>query len=92
MSARSFNFSEPAELFSGSKWGGRPAAITYRRFDAAADAIRYVVEELSDVSRRACVLEVDESRFNHLEIRKLYNSRGYPLPRRSGKDKDATQT
>ena len=90
MSARNFNFSEPAELFSGSKWGGRPAAISYQRFDAAADAIRYVVEELSDASRRACILEVDESRFNHIEIRKLYDSSKYPLPRRSGKDKDAT--
>ena len=90
MSVRNFDFSEPAELFSGSKWGGRPPAITYQRFDAAAEAIRYVVEELSDVGQRACVLEVDESRFSHKEIRKLYNSRNYPLPRRLGKDKDGS--
>jgi hypothetical protein len=90
MGARSFNFLEPAELYGGSSRGNRPTAITYRRFDAAAEAIRYVVEELSDASRRACILEVDESRFNHIEIRKLYDSRNYPFPRRLGKDKDAT--
>lgn len=84
-----FNYSDPAELYGGSNWSKRPAAVTYRRFDTAAEAIRYAVEELSDSGRRACVLEVDENRFNHIEIRKLYDSGDYPLSRRTGKDENA---
>jgi hypothetical protein len=90
MSTANFNFSEPAELYGGSNWSGRPTAVTYRRFDRAADAIRYAVEELPGALRRACILEVNEDRFNDIEIRKLYDSRGYPLPRGTRKDKDAT--
>jgi hypothetical protein len=88
-SATNFDFSEPAELYGGSNWSGRPTGVTYRRFDTAAEAIRYAVEELSGASRRACVLEVDEKRLNHAEIRRLYDSGDYPLPRGAGKDNDA---
>lgn len=90
MNATEFNFSEPAELFGGSSRMGRSTGVTYRKFDTAADAIRYVVEELSEATRRAYVLEVNEDRFNHMEIRKLYDSSEYPLPRVTGKDRDAT--
>ena len=90
MNKSKFEFSEPAELYGGNRWGGRPTSITYRRFETAADAIQYAIEELSSPLRRACVLEVNENRFSHSEIRKLYDSRGYPLPRRIGKDEDAT--
>lgn len=92
MSTRDFNFSEPAELyFSGASRWGRTAGVTYRKFDAAAEAVRYAVETLAGNSRRTCVLEVNEARFNHGEIRKLYDSGDYPLPRQTGKDADGTQ-
>lgn len=90
MSAREFNFSEPAELYGGGKSSGWRTSIRYQRFDAAADAIRHAVEELSDASARGCVLEVNEGRFDHTGIRKLYNRSDYPLPRPSGKDKDSS--
>lgn len=90
MSSTEFNFSQPAELFGGTPWTGRRAGITYRRFDTAAEAIRFAIEELSGPSGRSCILEVNETRFNHAEIRRLYGSRSYPLPRASGKETDAT--
>lgn len=88
--APGFDFSEPAELYCGSGRGGRTTGMTYRRFDATADAVRYVVEELSGIAQRGCVLEVNESRFNHLEIHKLYNRSDYPLPRQAGKETNGT--
>lgn len=90
MHSTEFNYSEPAELFGGTPWVGRRAGIKYRRFETAAEAIRFAVEELSGPSGRSCVLEVNESRFNHEQIRRLYESRGYPFPRRPGKETDAT--
>lgn len=85
-----FDYSEPAELFGGGRWTGRPAMISYRRFDTSAEAIRFAIEELDEAARRPCVLEVNEKRFDHADLRRLYDSRRYPLPRESGKDDDAT--
>ena len=94
ISAARLDFSEPAELFGGRSWNRRPASLTYRRFDTAAEAIRYAVEVLFSAGQPACVLEVNEKRFNPIEIRKLYNSGDYPLPRKTekpaAKDADAT--
>ena len=90
MSAKQFDYSAPAELYGGSAWSGGPSAITYRRFDTAAEALRYAIEVLKGSSQRACVMEVNEQRFNHMEIRKLYDASGYPLARKTRKDKNAT--
>lgn len=90
MSGGDFDFSEPAELYGGRNWKGGPAALTYRRFDTAAAAIQFVVEELSGTLRRACVLEIDEKRFNYREIQRLYDRTDYPLPRMTGKETNAT--
>ncbi len=90
--AAKFNFSAPAELYGASTRGGWAPGVKYRRFDTAAEAIRHVVEELSGAGRRTCVLEVNEKRFNHIEICNLYDSSTYPLPRRDRKDTDAPKT
>ena len=90
MATTEFNYSEPAELFGGAPWVGRKAGMKYRRFDTAAEAIRFAVEELTGPSGRSCILEVNESRFNHAQIRSLYDGCGYPLPRRLRKENDAT--
>lgn len=83
--AAKFDFSEPAELFGGGSWAGRPTTISYRRFETAAEAVRFAMEELDDRARRPCVLEANERRFNHTEISKLYDRRDYPLERLKGK-------
>src|SRR5262245_22439175 len=78
----SFDYQAPAELFpSRSKKGNRPAG--YRRFDTAAEAIRFAIEEMSPVLLLGTVLEVDEERFDGDAIRKLYDSAEYPLTRKA---------
>lgn len=79
----SFNFQAPAELFpSRSKKGGRPAG--YRRFDTAAEAIRFAIEEMPGELLLGAVLEVDEERIDGMGIRDLYDSPKYPLHRKTG--------
>jgi hypothetical protein len=56
--------------------------VTYRRFDSGAEAIRFAIEELPSDVLFGTVLEVNEQRFDATQIRKLYESKAYPLQRR----------
>jgi len=75
-----FDYGAAAELFPAGKERGRPA-VTYMRFVAAAEAIRYAVEEIPTSSFRGTFLEVNEERFDSNGIRRLYDSTEYPLSR-----------
>lgn len=78
-----FNFSAPAEIFAGKGRGVGRRPMTYRRFSTGAEAVRYAIEALPAGILDGTVMEVDEARFSAGDIRRLYESPGYPLPRPS---------
>ena len=77
---RKFDFTAPAELFPSRN---RKIAnkVRYRRFDTAADAIRFAVEELPEPLLLGAYIEINEARLGHKDIRALYDCESYPLPK-----------
>jgi hypothetical protein len=75
-----FDYNAEAELFPNRGMRGRP--IGYRRFNRAADAIRFAIEELPPQALVGAWLEVSEERFDAAGIRRLYDRPDYPLDRR----------
>ena len=78
----SFDYGASAELFA-PRSGARRKIIGYRRFETAAEAIRFAIEELRPEVLGATYLEVEEERYDAPGIRQLYASDAYPLPRRT---------
>jgi hypothetical protein len=74
-----FDYNAPAELFPSRSRKGR--SITYRRFDTAAEALRFSIEQVPESALLGAYLEVNEARFGLAEIRFLYESPAYPLAR-----------
>jgi hypothetical protein len=77
-----FDYAAPAEIYACRSRGSSPRPVTYRRFDSGAEAIRYAIEELPSEVLFGTVLEADDQRFDAANIRKLYDSKAYPLQRR----------
>lgn len=77
-----FDYSAPAELFPSRN---RKIAknVKYRRFDKAADAIRFAVEELPEPQLLGAFIEINEQRLGHKDIRELYESEDYPLAKKA---------
>jgi hypothetical protein len=73
-----FNYSAPAELFP-SRNRKVASKIKYRRFDKAADAIRFAIEELPEGLLLGAYIQIDDNRLGHQDIRTLYESDRYPL-------------
>jgi hypothetical protein len=80
--AKAFDYSASADLFSMTNRNGRRQPLGYRHFESAAEAIRYAVEEIPTQNFIGTLLEVDESRCDSKEIRRLYASPGFPLVRK----------
>jgi hypothetical protein len=73
----SFDYSAPAELFLSKPAKG--SRTKYRRFATAAEALRYVVEDLRTPKDFGAHLEVGDERFDSSEIQRLYDAEDYPL-------------
>jgi len=73
-----FDYAAPAELFP-SRNRKIATKVKYRRFDSAAEAIRFAVEELPEPQLLGAYIEIDEERIGHQDIRALYESENYPL-------------
>jgi hypothetical protein len=68
-----FDYAALAELYPTRSSKRRAGSLTYKRFEVAAEAIRFAVEELPSEFLLGTYLEVEEERF--------YESKDYPLPR-----------
>jgi hypothetical protein len=75
----SFDYDAPADFFPARSRKGR--SVSYRRFDRAAEAIRFAVEELQPTMLVGAYLQVEDERFDSDQIRELYQSAAYPLER-----------
>ena len=75
-----FDYSAPAELFL-SRSRASKSRPKYKRFDTAAEGVRFVVEDLPVAVSPGAYLLVEGARFGVEEIRDLYQNAKYPLSR-----------
>ena len=76
----SFDYGASAELFM-SRSRAAKRRPKYKRFDTAAEAVRFVIESLPAAVLPGTYLLVEGERFGADEIRYLYDGAGYPLCR-----------
>ncbi len=79
-----FDYGLPAELFTARRKGRPRQRVGYRRFDTAAEAIRFAVEDFPAIRTLGAWMQVGDERFDSDEIHRLYDSDDYPLQRRTG--------
>ena len=76
-----FDYNAGAGLYQ-CKTINRRGSLGYKRFDSVAEALRFAIEDMPASLLRGSVLEVEEARFDGLQMRKLYEADAYPLTRR----------
>ena len=76
-----FDYNALAELYPARSWKGGAGRVTYKRFEVASEAVRFAIEELPPQALLGTYLEVEEERFDSRQIRRLYDSKEYPLRR-----------
>src|SRR3954471_1585902 len=78
-----FSYNTAAELFPAAIRKKKRAGFASRRFDTAAAAVQFAIEQLPADSLNGAYLQVDEARFDQSGIRSLYDSADFPLARRA---------
>lgn len=76
-----FDYSAGAGLYP-CKTVRRTSRLRYKRFESAAEALRFAIEEMPVSMLRGSVLEVEEDRYDGQQMRRLYEAEAYPLQRR----------
>ncbi|QPB23386.1 hypothetical protein [Rhizobium sp. 007] len=76
-----FDYSAAAGLYP-CKTVRRTSHLRYKRFDSAAEALRFAIEDMPVSMLRGSVLEVEEARFDGQQMQTFYEADAYPLPRR----------
>lgn len=76
-----FNYLARAELFLGSDWNTATSSGS-RSFRNVANALRFAFEEAAPVSLRGARIRIGERQFAGNQLRALYASPHYPLPRK----------
>jgi len=77
-----FSYQTSAELFPAAIRKKKRSGFAYRRFDTAAEAVRFAIEDMPADLLNGAYLQVEEDRFDHSGIRSLYDSADFPLQRR----------
>ena len=77
-STADFDYSAPAGVFTRMRYG-RGGTAKYRRFNTAAEAIRYAIEELPTQLLPGITMEVGEETLDHQQIMRLYEDPRFPL-------------
>lgn len=86
-----FSYDTAAELFPAAIRKKKRTGFAYRRFNTAAEAVRFAIEDLPADLLNGAYLQVDEARFDQNGIRALYEHEDFPLERRAAKsDNEAT--
>jgi hypothetical protein len=73
-----FDYGAPAKLFVANIKSTK-GKISHKRFETAAEALRFAVEQIPAPALSGMYLEVNEARFGSQEIQYLYANVGYPL-------------
>lgn len=80
-STEGFDYGAPAGVFTRAAHGRRGGGAKYRRFESAAEAIRYIMEELPPPLWPGITVEIGDETLDHRRILELYSSGAYPLQR-----------
>ena len=81
MTSPPFDYDASAEIYPSRARGSRRHPVGYKRFDSAAEALQFAIEQLPAEALVGAYLEIGEERYDAREMRALYDAPAYPLPR-----------